>query len=388
MNEQILTRAKLVLDDEVITGSLVIRDGLIVDIDTTSSSHPAAVDCDNDYLLPGLVELHTDNMEKYFQPRPKVAWPGRQAALAHDAQMAASGITTVFDAVAIGDVDEQSMRHGALDEMCLALTAIVNDGLARVDHRLHLRCEVCHPDTLKRFRELADTPLLGLVSLMDHAPGQRQFASLDAYRVYYQGKYGLDDSALEAFIESQLANSSRYSAEHRRAIAEECNTRGLALASHDDATLAHVAESYEYGTRVAEFPTTREAAEASHRAGMAVMMGAPNVVRGGSHSGNIAAADLVELGVLDILSSDYYPAALLDAVFKVSRMDAGYALNCSLPQAVAMASRHPAEAVGLSDRGRLAAGLRADLLRVRVVDEHPHAHPIVQRVWSAGRQVH
>ena len=113
---------------------------------------------------------------------------------------------------------------------------------------------------------------------------------------------------------------------------------------------------------------------------MAVMMGAPNVVRGGSHSGNIAAAELVELGVLDILSSDYYPAALLDAVFRVAAMENGYAL----PRAVATATRIPAEAVGLTDRGRLAPGLRADLLRVRLIDDHP----VVQRVWSAGRQVH
>lgn len=380
MSEQILSNARLVLDDDVTPGSLVIRDGLIVDIDTAPSRLPAAVDCGNDYLLPGLVELHTDNMEKYFQPRPKVAWPSRQAALAHDAQMAASGITTVFDAVSIGDVNKDSMRHQALHEMCTAIDNIVAAGLARVDHRLHLRCEVSQPETLQRFRDLADMPLLGLVSLMDHAPGQRQFASFDAYRTYYQGKYGLDDAALEAFVEEQLANSARYSAEYRLAIADVCRQRGLALASHDDATLAHVAESHEYGTRVAEFPTTREAAEASHRAGMAVMMGAPNVVRGGSHSGNIAAAELVELGVLDILSSDYYPAALLDAVFRVAEMPGGY----SLPRAVATASRHPAEAVGLTDRGRLAPGLRADLLRVHLID----THPIVQRVWSAGRQVH
>ncbi|ERS90830.1 amidohydrolase family protein, partial [Halomonas sp. PBN3] len=134
------------------------------------------------------------------------------------------------------------------------------------------------------------------------------------------------------------------------------------------------------GTRVAEFPTTREAAEASHRHGLAVMMGAPNVVRGGSHSGNIAAAELVSLGVLDVLSSDYYPAALLDAVFRIAATEGGY----SLPRAVATATRTPAQAVGLEDRGRLATGLRADLLRVRVVDEHP----LVQRVWCAGRQVH
>lgn len=380
LDEQVLTNARLVLDDEVCRGSLVIRDGRIAAVDGGVTSVPSAVDCDGDYLMPGMVELHTDNMEKYFQPRPKVAWPGRPAALAHDAQMAASGITTVFDALSIGDIDEQSMREGALKQMVGSLQAIMDDGMARIDHRLHLRCEVCQPATLERFESLADSPLLGLVSLMDHAPGQRQFVSLDAYRTYYQGKHRMSDEALEAFIEKQLANSARYSSANRQAIAAACHQRGLALASHDDATIEHVAESVEYGTRVAEFPTTREAAEASHRHGLAVMMGAPNVVRGGSHSGNIAAAELVSLGVLDVLSSDYYPAALLDAVFRIADMEGGY----SLPRAVATATRTPAQAVGLEDRGRLAAGLRADLLRVRVVDDHP----LVQRVWCAGRQVH
>lgn len=379
-SEQVLTNARLILDDEVCQGSLVIRDGRIAAVDTGLSAIPSAVDCDGDYLMPGMVELHTDNMEKYFQPRPKVAWPGRPAALAHDAQMAASGITTVFDALSIGDIDEQSMREGALKQMVGSLQAIMDDGMARIDHRLHLRCEVCQPATLERFESLADSPLLGLVSLMDHAPGQRQFVSLDAYRTYYQGKHRMSDEALEAFIEKQLANSARYSSSNRQAIAAACHRRGLALASHDDATIEHVAESVEYGTRVAEFPTTREAAEASHRHGLAVMMGAPNVVRGGSHSGNIAAAELVSLGVLDVLSSDYYPAALLDAVFRIAATEGGY----SLPRAVATATRTPAQAVGLEDRGRLATGLRADLLRVRVVDDHP----LVQRVWCAGRQVH
>ncbi|PMR74345.1 alpha-D-ribose 1-methylphosphonate 5-triphosphate diphosphatase [Billgrantia endophytica] len=378
--EQVLTHARLVLDDEVIDGSLVIRDGRIAELDTRPSQVHGAVDCGGDYLLPGLIELHTDNMEKYFQPRPKVAWPARQAALAHDAQMAASGITTVFDSLSIGTIDMNSMREGALHGMHDAMLDIQAHGMARVDHRLHLRCEVCHPATLETFQRLVDSPLLGLVSLMDHAPGQRQFISLDAYRTYYQGKYGFSDEEITTFIDRQLANSVRYSSDHRRGIAAECQRRGLALASHDDATIEHVAESREYGIRVAEFPTTHEAAEASHRAGMAVLMGAPNVVRGGSHSGNIAAADLVRLGVLDVLSSDYYPASMLDAIFHIAGMEEGY----GLPRAVATATRNPAEAVGLADRGRLAEGLRADLLRVRLVD----GHPLVQRVWCAGRQVH
>ncbi|MGJ7456639.1 alpha-D-ribose 1-methylphosphonate 5-triphosphate diphosphatase [Halomonas sp. RA08-2] len=378
--EQVLNRVRLVLDDEVVEGSLVIREGHIADMDTCSSQLPGAVDCEGDYLLPGMIELHTDNMEKYFQPRPKVAWPSRQAALAHDAQMAASGITTVFDSLSIGTVEMNSMRTQALEKMHDALLDMQQHGLARVDHRLHLRCEVSHPETLATFEKMAASPLLGLVSLMDHAPGQRQFVSLEMYRTYYQGKFGFTDAEMATFIEQQKENSTRYSSEQRRAIAARCQSRGLALASHDDATLEHVVESREYGIRVAEFPTTLEAAEASHRAGMAVLMGAPNVVRGGSHSGNIAAAELVRRGVLDVLSSDYYPASMLDAVFHISHMDDGY----SLPQAVATATRHPAQAVGLTDRGRLVPGLRADLLRVRLLD----GHPLVQRVWCAGRQVH
>lgn len=379
-NEQVLTNARLVLDDAIVHGSLVIQGGRIKAIEQGNTALPSAIDCEGDLLIPGLIELHTDNMEKYFQPRPKVAWPSRSAALAHDAQMAASGITTVFDAVSIGDVDDQSMRQEALHQMVEALAEINRSGMARVDHRLHLRCEVCHPDTLARFQSLADTPELGLVSLMDHSPGQRQFASLDAYRVYYKGKHGFDDASLDAFIERQQGFSTQYSSAFRKAIAQACHERGLALASHDDATIEHVAESLEYGTQVAEFPTTLEAAQASHYHGMAVMMGAPNVVRGGSHSGNIAASELVRLGVLDILSSDYYPAALLDAVFLISKMEEGY----DLPRAVASASRKPAEAVGLNDRGRIAEGLRADLIRVREVD----SHPLVQRVWCAGKQVY
>ncbi|HSP58115.1 MAG TPA: alpha-D-ribose 1-methylphosphonate 5-triphosphate diphosphatase [Halomonas sp.] len=378
--EQVLNRVRLVLDDEVVEGSLVICEGRIADIDTRASQLPDAVDCEGDYLLPGMIELHTDNMEKYFQPRPKVAWPSRQAALAHDAQMAASGITTVFDSLSIGTVEMNSMRTKALDKMHDALLDMQRHGMARVDHRLHLRCEVSHPETLTTFEKMAESPLLGLVSLMDHAPGQRQFVSLEAYRTYYQGKFGLSDAEIATFIEQQKENSTRYSGEQRRAIAAICQSRGLALASHDDATLEHVVESREYDIRVAEFPTTLEAAEASHRTGMAVLMGAPNVVRGGSHSGNIAAVELVRRGVLDVLSSDYYPASLLDAVFRIADMEEGY----SLPQAVATATRHPAHAVGLTDRGRLAPGLRADLIRVRLLD----GHPLVQRVWCAGRQVH
>uniref|UniRef100_UPI003F5890C2 alpha-D-ribose 1-methylphosphonate 5-triphosphate diphosphatase n=1 Tax=Pseudomonas aeruginosa TaxID=287 RepID=UPI003F5890C2 len=258
-------------------------------------------------------------------------------------------------------------------------------GDARADHRLHLRCEVSHPQTLEVFRELVEHPLVQLVSVMDHAPGQRQFARLEKYREYYQGKYHLSDAEMDAFIVEQVANSERYSDAARAAIVDVCQGRGLSVASHDDATLAHVRESAGYGMAIAEFPTTVEAARASHEHGLQVLMGAPNVVRGGSHSGNVAAAQLAGIGVLDILSSDYYPASLLHAALLLAGEHSEYdAIRYDLPRAVAMVSRTPALAAGLTDRGEIRVGLRADLLQARALGNN---QPVVRQVWRGGQRV-
>ncbi|MEA0991921.1 alpha-D-ribose 1-methylphosphonate 5-triphosphate diphosphatase, partial [Pseudomonas aeruginosa] len=216
-------------------------------------------------------------------------------------------------------------------------------------------------------------------------PGQRQFARLEKYREYYQGKYHLSDAEMDAFIVEQVANSERYSDAARAAIVDVCQGRGLSVASHDDATLAHVRESAGYGMAIAEFPTTVEAARASHEHGLQVLMGAPNVVRGGSHSGNVAAAQLAGIGVLDILSSDYYPASLLHAALLLAGEHSEYdAIRYDLPRAVAMVSRTPALAAGLTDRGEIRVGLRADLLQARALGNN---QPVVRQVWRGGQRV-
>jgi alpha-D-ribose 1-methylphosphonate 5-triphosphate diphosphatase len=229
------------------------------------------------------------------------------------------------------------------------------------------------------FRDLVDHPLVKLVSVMDHSPGQRQFAREDKYREYYMGKYHLSEAEMEAFIQEQVANSRAFSDRHRRAIVVDCQARGLSLASHDDATLAHVQESASFAMSIAEFPTTLEAAKASHELGMKVLMGAPNIVRGGSHSGNIAAAELAQHGVLDILSSDYYPASLLQAALLLAGQDNAY----DLPRAIATVTQVPAQAAGLDDRGEIRVGLRADLLQMRVQDEQA----LIQQVWRQAKRV-
>ena len=376
----IINNVKLVLEDETIDGSLEVQEGRIYAFAESQSRLPGALDGEGGWLLPGLIELHTDNLDKFFTPRPKVDWPAHSAMSSHDALMVASGITTVLDAVAIGDVRDGGDRLENLEKMINAVEETQKRGLNRAEHRLHLRCELPHHTTLPLFEKLVDREPVTLVSLMDHSPGQRQFANREKYREYYQGKYHLNDQQMSEYEEQQVALSARWAAPNREAIAAHCRARRISLASHDDATAAHVAESCALGSAIAEFPTTEAAARASHQQGLQVLMGAPNIVRGGSHSGNVAAHHLAALGVLDILSSDYYPASLLDAAFRLAADERN---AYDLPQAVRMITRNPARALDLQDRGTLAEGLRADLVLARPHGEHVY----VQNVWRQGRQV-
>lgn len=385
LNEQILTHAKIVTAERVFTGTVVLRDGLISEVDDSISQLPQAQNLNGDYLLPGLVELHTDNLEKHLSPRPGVDWPSASAVMSHDAQIIAAGITTVFDALSIGDVNPKGKRMQQLPGMVDAIAKANAADMTRAEHRLHLRCEVCHPDTLSVFRDLVEQPLVQLVSVMDHSPGQRQFALESKYREYYMGKYHLSSEQMDAFIVEQVANSKTYSDRYRRAIVDICLASGLSVASHDDATLAHVEESAGYGMSIAEFPTTLEAAQGCRRLGMSVLMGAPNIVRGRSHSGNIAAATLAEEGLLDILSSDYYPASLLQAAFTLGAQleAADDSTGAGLARAVTTVSLAPARSAGLHDRGEIRVGLRADLIHARAIG----TLPVIQQVWRQAKRV-
>jgi alpha-D-ribose 1-methylphosphonate 5-triphosphate diphosphatase len=375
-----LKNARVVLDDEIVSGSVTIRDGVIIDVDTGSSD--VGDDMEGDYLIPGLVELHTDHLESHYAPRPGVVWNSIAALQAHDAQVAGSGITTVFDCLRLGSDEFGGFKKGEMRVIADALETAAAEDRLRASHMIHLRCEVSASDVLEHFDDFRTDPKVRLASLMDHAPGQRQFQTIEQYTLYYRKKRNLSDSDFERFIAYRLEESSLYAAPHRKAIVEACTKRGIALASHDDATIEHVEESKGFGVRLAEFPTSFEAAQASHHAGMAVLMGAPNVVRGKSHSGNISARTLADEGVLDVLSSDYVPLSLIHAPFVLAADESS---SITLPQAIRMVSARPARAVGLDDRGRIASGLRADLVRVRVRDDR--SVPIVKSVWREGRRV-
>lgn len=372
---QRLTNARLILRDRVVDGAVDLEAGLIA----TMGACEAAVepyDCDGDFLLPGLVELHTDNLEKHLLPRSGALWPALPALLAHDAQLLAAGITTALDAIALGDLEEEGVRVSTLDDTIAALDRAARRDLLRIDHYLHLRCELCYPDLPQLLAPLIAHPRARLVSFMDHTPGQRQYRDLEQYRRYYARTGTIwDDLQFAQLVEERVEQQQRYRAKHLDEVVVQARDHGLVLASHDDTECAHVAEARALGASIAEFPVTLETAQAARAAGMTIVAGAANLVRGGSHSGNVAAIDLARAHCLDVLSSDYVPTSLLHGAFLLQR-EAGW----NLPRAVATVTRAPAQALGFEDRGEIAPGLRADLVQVRLVD----GLPVVRAVWRGG----
>jgi alpha-D-ribose 1-methylphosphonate 5-triphosphate diphosphatase len=373
----ILTNAIVVLPEQMVDGTVALRDGRIEDVQPGRSAAPGALDFDGDFLLPGIVDLHTDNLERQVLPRTNARWPGRAALLAHDGQCAAAGITTVLDALCLGDLGFDDDRQRTTLDGIADLDALMPTGLLKCDHRLHLRCElpaIGMPDLLD---QLAFHAALTMVSLMDHTPGIGQYADLDRYRAMRRS--GGDDPAMvDRRIEELAAKRGQLRDTNRARLLATLRGSTVTLASHDDRTEAEIAENIADGIGVSEFPVTRVAASAARKGGMAIIAGAPNLVRGASHNGNVAALDLLGAGLIDALASDYVPSSLVHAAFIAASQN-----GIGLPRAVGLVSDASARMVGLTDRGRIAPGLRADFVRVRV----HQGVPVVRQVWRGGERV-
>ncbi len=374
----ILADARIVLAEHIIeNGWVAVADGKIVEV---GEGRPPEIaeKLEGDLLIPGLVELHTDHLEVHIEPRPKVDWHATSAVVSYDAQIAAAGITTVFDCLRVGADRENRDRGGAKAiRVADTIAAEMARGNLRSEHHTHLRCEICSEDVVRAAHNFLAKHPVGIMSLMDHTPGQRQFRDVNKLREYYQGKLQLSEEELQKFFENRYRMHEMYAVPHRRQLVEVAQAHGVTLASHDDTTVEHVDESKADGAAIAEFPTTLEAAEASRNAGISVMMGAPNLIRGGSHSGNVAASDLAREGYLDVFSSDYIPASLIMSAFALPEH-----CEIDLAKAIQTVTKAPAEAVGMNDRGEIAVGKRADLVRVR-----DHETPVVRTVWREGRRV-
>ncbi len=274
----------------------------------------------------------------------------------------------VFDALRVGSlVDGGKAGYGKYARpLASEIVRLERAGSLRIRHALHLRAETCSETLVEELAEFGPEDRVGIVSLMDHTPGQRQFTDISKLRDYALGRRAMTEAEFQAHVAAMAAlgraqpdaargGGGGGGAAARRDAGEPRRRHGGA---GREASAAH-------GARIAEFPTTAEAAAACRAQGIAVMMGAPNLLRGGSHSGNVAAAALAEAGLLDILSSDYAPASLLSAAVRL-----GEALG-DVAAGIAAVTAAPARAAGLDDRGRIVQGLRADLLRFRLVEGLP-----------------
>lgn len=376
--ETILTNAILVLPEEALAGTLVIRAGRIAEIQPGRSHAPSARDLEGDHLIPGIVDVHTDNLERQVQPRQNARWPSRSAMLAHDAQCAAAGVTTVLDALCLGDLGFDQGRGQTFLDGVADLDALADTGVLRAEHFLHLRCELPAADMVPAMEPVADHARVRMVSLMDHSPGVGQYRDIERYVAMRRKQTQMTVEQVQDRIAFLLDQRARLRDPQRAWLLDRIRHRDLPVASHDDETPEEVRRNLADGIRISEFPVTMVAAEAARDAGVEVIAGAPNIVRGGSHSGNVSAADLVRAGAADAFASDYVPASMIEAAWRAVEEAA-----ITLPQAVAMIADRPARMCRLDDRGRLAPGLRADLAQIRTV----HGIPVVRRVWREGSRV-
>ncbi len=376
----LIHNAKIVLPTTVIeNGWLLIEDGSIHALGTEVirlHHKPATIiNAAASFLLPGLIDLHCDTIEKLVEPRPGVRFSLPLALQEADLRLVASGITTEFHAVSLDD-DEFSVRS---DIFVRELCQVIAETRQSLRHKVHTRLELSSQRGYNAITELIAQGVVSMVSLMDHSPGQGQYRTEAAYREYIFRTTGKSHAEIDAFLLTKKIQTLAIP-DRIKSITQLARQAGLAIATHDDDTAVKVEQWPSLGINISEFPTTLEAAQKAHELGLAVCMGAPNVLRGMSSGGNLSALTAINAGVTDVLCSDYYPAAMLGAVFALVRQSI-----LSLPEAVRLVTLNPAQAVGLAaEFGSLEVGKVADLL---LVQSGASGVPVVERVFVGGKEV-
>lgn len=376
MSRTLIHNAVLVLPDEVVeNGSLLIAGACIEAVCPRAPDADRHVDAAGRVLMPGMIDLHTDAIEAEIEPRPGVRLPAAFAISQIDQRSAALGLTTVYHSLSFSG-EELGLRSDAL---AAALARDIHDFGPNgcIDNRVHARYEITNHAAIPVLESLLDRDAIALLSLMDHTPGQGQFQTIESYHRYLVKRYAHDAEALEIVIARKL-EAVDGAWERASRLIRRARDRAVPLASHDDDSRERVAAMLELGVSICEFPVNDEAGAAIRDAGRHALVGSPNVFRGGSQSSGMRAVDAIGASYADCLCSDYVPSTMLPAVWRVRR-ELGY----SLPRAVALATRNPAAAARLADRGIIADGRRADLILVR--DDGPY--PRVTRTWSRGRCV-
>jgi alpha-D-ribose 1-methylphosphonate 5-triphosphate diphosphatase len=376
MKRTLLIHARVVFPTEVHDDiAVLIEDGRIAALDPDSTRNTEIIDLSGRLLIPGMIDLHCDALEKEIEPRPNVHFPLDFACAQADKRNAVAGITTVFHALSFAN-HELGVRNNAFAaEIARAVHAWRLHAL--IDNRVHVRYEVTDDTAPPVLSELIENGDAHLMSFMDHSPGQGQFRDVEAYRDYLARTYKTDEDSLDSIMTRKLA-AAQGAMERMKSLAEQARMHHVSIASHDDDSPDKVTTVQGLGAVISEFPINLETARAAREKGLSTLFGAPNILRGKSQSGNMRALDAVESGVADCLCGDYSPAALLPSIMRLPSLT-----DISLCQAVAMVTVNPACAAGLADRGEIAIGKRADLVAVKMLGSLPQA----EKVWVGGTSI-
>lgn len=369
-----LVNARIILSqDEIADGSVWIEDGVIRAICPTGS--PAgihSIDLEGNILMPGLVDLHSDAIEHEVQPRPKTLLPFDLAVRQADRLFATVGVTTAFHSLSFWSDNDPQRGNRFVSEFARAIFHL--SGNAIIDNRVHARFEITNENGLKYVLQLVEEGITSFVSIMDHTPGQGQYPDASTFREYCRGT-GMSDEAIDKLLHDKK-QASLQSGPTVEALSEAVRAHGVPYASHDDDLPERFPEHARRGITISEFPMNPPSSEAARAHGFTVLVGAPNVLRGQSTGSGPRAMELIDRHGANALCSDYMPATILPALFKVSEE-----LDWPLWRAAQLGSLNPSLGAKLSDRGEIALGKRADLIEV----EHHIGWPIVRKLWCAGR---
>ena len=349
-------------DGEIERGSILIRDGKIEDL-LQGAARESGINCEGLAALPGIIDFHGDMLEREVEPRPGVHLPIDLGIFELDKRLAASGLTTAYPAISFAWHAKDTFRseNRAID-LIRAVNKYHNDCLT--DMRVHSRFEITNHDAGQVLINLLGEHQIQLVSIMDHTPGQGQYRDIEAYiqfaMKWRREKMGMEISEEEMHENVRVAQERPKAWDTVRMVGQITQKENIPLASHDDDTPEKVAMVHDMGATISEFPVTVEAAQAARERSMYTVMGAPNALRGSSHSGNLSAADAIAEGLVDILAADYYPSALLHSIYALQEKGI-----LPVAEGIKLISENPARALNMEGRGRLEPGMFADITLVQ-----------------------
>lgn len=373
MNRTIISNARIVTPNSSFVGSLVIEDDRIAEIEE-HRAYADGIDAGGRWLIPGIIDIHTDYFEKELHPRPSAAFPVELAFHMMDMRALASGLTTVLGAVRISDDDKGKRTHPLRERNGLALADEYErlSGMSSARHYMHIRWDTNFEPVDDILEELSRYESIGNIVFNENIPGERQFRSLEDVARKRAAANGMTMEQAMANLQERIERNRKI---NNRPQVRHAFAGKICIGSHDDTTVQHVEEALEMGATLAEMPTTLEAARRAKELGMNVCMGAPNYYRGGSHCGNLSCVDALEQNLVDALCSDYHFPSMLGCMVKM--MDAG--LDPS--SAANLITLNPARIIGRDDElGSLEVGKKADL----TLFEPREGFGLVREVWVDG----